>query len=398
MRSSTIWTTAWNLRDLTLIYRMTKMISKRLVTVLIMLFGISTTMLGQDYQSWGNLEGGKHKVGFRTIETYDSTRTYKPDEGLRYRPLLIHLWYPTSSSNKDYMKYKSYIMLETQRETFSNNNFEDYCNQMMQGYIDYGKKLMGNLDVNINEVLSSPTASIRNAEPTMGKFPLIIYAPSFGKSSIQNNIECEYLASHGYIVASVASAGENSQAMTTDEIGVMAQVLDIEFLINFLKVTDNIDPTKIGTFGYSWGGLSNIIHQMRNDYVKAVASWDGSIEYHGYEIAKNMKDFNTDKLKVPYIFFSSKDQDYTKFPFYRSVSNNQKYLYRFKKLEHAEFTSYWTNFSNAKANASSYELESYKNVCEYTLVFFDSYLKDKKSMEEKLKNVNTELITILNID
>ena len=370
--------------------------STRLVTVLILFFGISTTILGQDYPSWGNLEGGKHKVGFRTIETYDSTRTYKPDEGLRYRPLLIHLWYPTSSSSKDYMKYKSYIMLETQRETFSNNNFEDYCNQIIQAYIDYGKNLMGNLDVTVNEVLSSQTASISNAEPKTGKFPLIIYAPSFGKSSIQNNIACEYLASHGYIVASAASAGENSQVMTTDERGVMAQVLDIEFLINYLKITDNIDPEKIGTLGYSWGGVSNIIHQMRNDEVKAVASWDGSIEYHGYGIAKNMKDFNSDKLKVPYIFFSNKNEDYTEFPFYISVSSNHKYLYRFKKLEHAEFTSYWTNFSSAKANASSYDLESYKNLCEYTLVFFDIYLKDKKSMEEKLKSLNTELITIVN--
>ncbi len=373
-----------------------KIKSTRLVTVLIFFFGISTTVLGQDYPSWGNLEDGTYKVGFRTIETYDSTRTYKPDEGLRYRPLLIHLWYPTSSTSKDYMKYKEYIMLETQRETFSNNNSEDYCNQMMRGYIDYGKKLMGSLDVTVNEVLSSSTASLSSAEPTMGKFPLIIYAPSFGKSSIQNNIGCEYLASHGYIVASVASAGENSQTMTTDEIGVMAQVEDIEFLINFLKTTNNIDPTKIGTFGYSWGGVSNIIHQMRNDYVKAVASWDGSIEYHGYEIAKNMKDFNSDKLDVPYIFFSNKNEGYTEFPFYKSVSNSKKYLYRLKKLEHPEFTSYWTNFSNAKPNASSYDLESYKNVCEYTLVFFDTYLKDKKSMVKNLKNLNSELITIIN--
>ncbi len=370
--------------------------SKRLVTVLILFFGISTTILGQDYPSWGKLEGGKYKVGFRTIETYDSIRAYKPDEGLRHRPLLIHLWYPTSSSSKDYMKYKSYIMLETQRENFSNKNFEDYCNQIMHGYIDYGKKLMGNLDITINEVLSSPTASLRDAEPTMGKFPLIIYAPSFSKSSIQNNIGCEYLASHGYIVASVASAGENSQVMTTDEIGVMAQVLDIEFLVNYLKIKDNIDPSNIGTFGYSWGGFSNIIHQMRNDYVKAVASWDGSIEYHGYGIAKKMKDFKSDKLKVPYIFFSNKNEDYTEFSFYKSVVSNKKYLYRLKKLEHAEFTSYWTNFSNAKANASSYDLESYKNVCEYTLVFFDIYLKDKKSMVKKLKNLNNELMTILN--
>ena len=267
----------------------------------------------------------------------------------------------------------------------------------MYGYIDYGKKLMGNLNITVNEVLSSPTASLSNAKPTKGKFPLIIYAPSFGKSSIQNNIGCEYLASHGYIVASVASAGENSQLMTTDEIGVMAQVQDIEFLIKY-KLTNNIDSSKIGTFGYSWGGFSNIIHQMRNDYVKAVASWDGSIEYHGYEIAKNMKSFKSDKLKIPYIFFSNKNEDYTEFPFYKSVSSNKRYLYRLKKLEHAEFTSYWTNFSNAKANASLYDLESYKNVCEYTLIFFDIYLKDKKSMLIKLKNLNTELINTVNVN
>ena len=372
--------------------------SKRLVAGLILIFGIATTMLGQDYPSWGKLEGGKYKVGFRTIKAYDSTRTYKPEEGIKYRPLLIHLWYPTSSSSDAYMKYESYIILETQRAHFLNNNFEDYCNQNMQGYIDYGKKLMGNLNVTVREVLSSPTASLSNVKPAKGKFPLIIYAPSFGKSSIQNNIGCEYLASHGYIIASVASAGENSQFMTSDEIGVMAQVQDIEFLINYLKLTNNIDASKIGTFGYSWGGFSNIIHQMRNDYVKAVASWDGSIEYHGYEIAKNMKDFKPDKLKVPYVFFSNKNEAYTEFPFYKSVSSNKKYLYRLKKLEHAEFTSYWTHFSNAKANASSYDLESYKIVCEYTLVFFDIYLKNKKSKVRKLKNLNTELITTVNVN
>lgn len=372
--------------------------STQLVTTLIFFFGISTTILGQVYPSWGNLEAGNYSVGFRTIQAYDSARTYKPDEGLKHRPLLIHLWYPTSSSSNDYMKYKSYIKLETQRENFTNNNFEDYCNKMMQAYIDYGQQLMGDLDVTVNEVLSSPTASIGNAEPAKGKFPLIVYAPSFGKSSIQNNIACEYLASHGYIVASVASAGKISQVMTTDEIGVVAQAQDIEFIINYLKSADNIDPSKIGTFGYSWGGLSNVIHQMRNDHVKAVASWDGSIEYHGYEIAKNMKDFKSDKLNVPYIFFSNNNEDYTEFPFYNSVSSNKKYLFRFKKLEHAEFTSYWTNFRNAKANASSYDIESYKNVCEYTLVFFDIYLKDKVSMENKLKNLNTKLLTNLNLN
>jgi hypothetical protein len=257
---------------------------------------------------------------------------------------------------------------------------------------------MGNLDVSMDEVLSSLTASLNDAEPAKGKFPLIIYAPSLGKSSIQNNIVCEYFASHGYIVASVASAGENSQVMTSDEKGVIAQVQDIEYVVNYLKNIENLKFSNIGTFGFSWGGFSNIIHQMRNDYVKAVASWDGSIEYHGYEIAKSMVDFKPEKLKVPFIFFSNKNEDWTDFSFYKLVTNRKKYLYRLKQLEHAEFTSYWTVFSNAKVSASSYSLESYKNLCEYTLLFFDIYLKDKTATEKQLENVNTEVMTKLRVD
>jgi hypothetical protein len=71
---------------------------------------------------------------------------------------------------------------------------------------------MGDTDVSRDEVLSSPTASLNDARPVKGKFPMIIYAPSFGMSSIQNNIFCEYLASHGYIIASAASAGKTQQS------------------------------------------------------------------------------------------------------------------------------------------------------------------------------------------
>ena len=365
---------------------------------LIFLFATSNSVSGQGYTSRGKLKDGKYKVGFRTIKTYDSSRTYKPNEGVKYRPLLIHIWYPSTSADQGFMNFKSYVLLETQRENFANSNVDEYCKQTMYGYIDYGEKIMGDLDVSIEEVLSSPTASLNNSKPVKGKFPLIIYVPSLGKSSIQNNIVCEYFASNGYIIASVASAGENSQVMTSDEKGVIAQVRDIEYVVNYLKTTENLTFSDIGTFGFSWGGFSNIIHQMRNNYVKAVASWDGSIEYQGYEIAKNMVDFKPEKMKVPFIFFSSKNEGWTDFSFYKSLTNNKKYLYRFKLLDHPEFTSYWTVFANAKVNASSYKLESYKNLCEYTLLFFDIYLKGKTSMGKQLENLNTEIVTKLKVD
>jgi dienelactone hydrolase len=364
--------------------------------IIILLTGLSARVAGQNYPSWGNLEGGKYKIGFQTIKVYDSTRIYKPEAGIKYRPLLIHFWYPAKSSRKeDHLPFKHYIALETQRENFNElkpDEVDKYCNGQMDGYIEYGKKLMGGLNVSTAEVLSGPTASIRNATPLQHKFPLIVYAPSFGKSAIQNNIACEYLASHGYIVAAVASAGENSQTMTSDEKGVMAQVKDLEYLVNYLKRQDNIDYSKIGTFGYSWGGFSVIIHQMRNDYVKAVVSWDGSIEYQGYEIAKKMSDFKPQKMIVPFAGFNNKNEDLSEFPFFKSVKGNQKHFYRLKQFEHAEFVSYWNFFANIKPNASSYNVKSYETVCKHTLQFFDNYLKGKKSSAVQADNPLMKLL------
>jgi dienelactone hydrolase len=173
---------------------------------------------------------------------------------------------------KGYLAYREFVALETQRENVTGADAEQYCNQTMNGYVEYGKKLIGGLHATPGEVLRSLTASLTDAVPARGKFPLLIYAPSFRKSSIQNHIACEYFASHGYIVASVASAGDTSQVITSDEQGVMAQVKDLESLGGFLRKRNATDLPAIGTFGFSWGGFSALIHQMRNAYVAAVAS------------------------------------------------------------------------------------------------------------------------------
>jgi dienelactone hydrolase len=299
------------------------------------------------------------------------------------------------------MTYKSYIGLETQRENLEEGKAEfidNYCKQQIYGYIDSGKSFMGGLNVSVDEVLASRTASIYNANLSKGKFPLIIYVPSFGKSSIQNNIICEYLSSYGYIIASVASAGENSQVMTSDEKGVISQVRDVEFLVDYLKTKEQLKFTKIGTLGYSWGGFSNVIHQMRNDYVKAVASWDGSIEYQGYEIAQKMDDFKPNKMSVPYIFFANKNDEWTQFPFFKSISKPKKYLYRCPQFEHSEFTSYWTTFVNSKANNTPYNSESYQLICKQTLLFFDKSLKGRKNSAENQLDSETKYLKKLSVD
>lgn len=370
-----------------------------LTLLVLVAYGLSTP--AQDHHpSWGGLAAGKYIAGFQTVKAYDSTRSYRPHAGLTHRPLLIHVWYPARAATGKGLLYQDLVALETQREngTVSAAEAAQYCHQTMNGYVAYGKRLMGGLDATPGEVLRSPTASVAGAVPARGTFPLLVYAPSFGKSSIQNHLACEYFASHGYVVASVASAGDTAQAMTSDEQGVMAQVQDMEFLVRFMQKRNPAGFRGIGTFGFSWGGFASVIHQMRNPYVKAVASWDGSIEYQGHEIAQRIPGFDPRRLQAAYVCFSNKNEEMTQFPFYQSVPPGRKTLYRLNQMDHADFVAYWTFFAHTRPGASGYDTRSYQALCAYTLRFFDKALKGSKNSPDPSRNAPPGLITELRVD
>jgi hypothetical protein len=101
-------------------------------------------------------------------------------------------------------------------------------------------------------------------------------------------------------------------------------------------------------------------------------------------------------MKAAYVFFSNKEE-MIEFPFYKSVPLDRKSLYRLKKLEHAEFVSYWTFFANTRPDASAYDTSSYRLLCTYTRDFFDKYLRGKNSTDPPL-NANPELINELQLD
>ncbi len=70
--------------------------------------------------------------------------------------------------------------------------------------------------------------AVRDATTVSGKFPLVIYAPSFSAMSWENADLCEYLASHGYVVVASMDMGATARVMTTnDPEGIDAQARDI---------------------------------------------------------------------------------------------------------------------------------------------------------------------------
>ena len=154
---------------------------------------------------WGNLHAGTHAVGFRTIFRYDNSRTWKstrrydgtflPD--LKGRPTQINIWYPASPD-----------------ESMRKMHFGDYVDQSAPGDFAELNTIMkqrsrddavGAVPRNeIPQLQSSEMNAYHDAPWANGVFPTVLYFAGLNAPINSNAILAEYLASRGYIVASIS--------------------------------------------------------------------------------------------------------------------------------------------------------------------------------------------------
>ena len=332
---------------------------------------------------------GPYEVGFESYNTYDDSRPYLLGEDTISRPLLIHFWYPSKEKiESQNLEFKHYIDLIMLREDYgkSMSEIDENSFNYVYAYSEFAKNNLG-LDTSITaqEILDSPV-SAKSGIPIQkigSGFPLLIYAPSNSKSSVQNHMICEYLASHGFMILSVASAGPTS--IQREKIGesTMAQVIDLEHILKYAEDSLNIKYTKLGLFGFSSGGNAITIFQMRNESVDAVFSMDGGQEYGAYSAIYKMADFNLEKANVPYCAVVNNYENFSIYPLYNSVPSSEKYMFQMPYLDHNGFISHWRFFESCspgsvKSNAS----RSYDYMSECALGFFSKYLKPEPSLIE----------------
>jgi dienelactone hydrolase len=336
------------------------------------------------------IENGSYNVGFNYYKSYDLSRPYVLHNDTISRPLLIHFWYPSKEKiNEQNFYFKNYIDLIAIRENFNRSTQEVDQNTInyVNAYAGFAKQHLGN-DTNITtqQILDCSVAAqygIKMAKSSK-KFPLVIYAPSNSKSSVQNHMICEYLASHGYMVISVGSAGKNSLRRDHGKESIPAQVNDMEYILNYFEDSLKINYSNLGLMGFSTGGLANAIFQMNNEKVKAVFSMDGSQEYGHYNPLFSLNEFNLTKTNVPYCLLVNNYENFSVYPYYSSIISEEKYLFRMPYIDHNGFVSYW-NFFNSCSPVSkvNHFCDSYNYINSIALSFFDEYLKTKKTSKTK---------------
>jgi len=227
---------------------------------------------------------GPHPVGVRVVEQYDFSRGYrgtfdantgKPLTGERARPIQTLVWYPAASDTGRLMTAGDYLKLGGTTDTFDGT--PAVRSRLESDYVALQTSDL--TKIRAQAELAAPMMARRNSPALPGKYPVVIYAPSFGAPASENADLCEYLASFGYLVIASPSLGQMPGGMTTDLEGAEAQMSDIEFLIGYAHTLSEADNDHLGVIGYSWGGLANVMAAAKDRRIDALVALDGSVRY-----------------------------------------------------------------------------------------------------------------------
>lgn len=349
----------------------------------------STNIYAQTSSLWGNLEPGSNSVGFKVIYLLDYSRNWKSkynvdgqmQSGMRTRPLCISVWYPAKKqANIPKALYREYVFSKTADKDFTQANA-----MLEERDVANLRRFFNNSEQVFNELMATRMVASLNAPPSIGSFPLIIYSSGLNDSSQSNVVLWEYLASHGYVVATVPQLGTTSEFLNlaTNQIDLETQVRDLESALGVMHDFPNVDHNKLGVMGHSIGGLASLILQLRNTDVDAVIGLDASYGFKSIvERLTQSPYYQPEKMRVPFLDMRrpSAEVDLSGVNSFRYAD---KYFLTFPGMSHGDFTSssmMALKFPTIKdSRTTEVAGRGYQIVCRYALNFLNAYLKQDSS-------------------
>ena len=252
--------------------------------------------LAQD-ADWSGLPPGEYAVGFSSTWLSDPGRTYRTafDDGATYgaekapRPILLNLWYPAKpAAGAAAMPYGGYF------EIGSTDPAVDRFARALVGHARevvvlevFGVEDEGDLDedqsIALGVLLERATACRRDAPPAQGSFPLVLYHSGAGSSYEDNALLCEYLASHGYVVAGSAYPDADGSSLGID--GDLGSAEDMQVITRHLAGRPFVDWERIAIAGHSAGAQAALRYAARPGCpADAIVLLDTTQDYYGLSI------------------------------------------------------------------------------------------------------------------
>lgn len=363
----------------------------RAFLVLLVVAGSAQAAVSTSASSGMIPEAGPHAVGLRIVQQYDYSRVLEPQvdafgkaaPAAPGRPMQTLVWYPAKRTSAAPM-----LVADYRQASLSDTDFSVPAAATAQQRAAW---LAGPQQA----VYGAATLAVRNAPAVDGRFPVVIYAPSFASFAHENLDLCEYLASQGYVVIASRSLGARTPVMTDDIDGIEAQAADIAFLANYAQTLPQADVSKMAAAGFSWGGMANVFAAARSNRIKALVSLDGSIRFHPkiWGAATYVRPART---AVPMLFLGARAptaermerDDKLGASYLNTMKYSDVYVTTAPPMTHSDFASWQLRFSPDAAFGDYRRdevLQAYRSVALYTHRFLDAYLKEDAAAQAFLK-------------
>ena len=331
----------------------------------------------------GGLEVGKWAVGFKVMAERDDARPFGDGKG---RPVQIAVWYPAAKTSGAPMTYRDYFLLTASETDPEAAPGEADIRKAVEGF----ESFLASADVTKSDaerLLAAPMRAVRNAAPAAERFPLVVIAQGNGASAHDQAFLAEYLAGHGYVVATSPSPTRLSGPMKGEEdIAPKAeeQAADILLTIEALQKSPSVRPGAVALAGHSFGARSALLAAMSRRDVAALVSLDGGIGTKtGAGNLMRSRLFDAKKMSAPLLHFYEESDPFMApdFALLRGLGPGERFVVKVPDVHHIHFTSIGTLISVAPslAKATSAGDGTRRNieaVWRSTLSFLDAAMKE----------------------
>lgn len=349
---------------------------------------------------WGDLEPGPHPVGFDAYWIADPARTYQrpeTDPAPTPRPILVNIWYPARATDAAPMPHAGY--LTTARDAPAGSLATDlaaYEREVIAAEVfgsapeDLDPAAPTPAQARLNQFLQTPTGAARATPREPGPHPLVLYHAGYGSSFEDNAVLCEFLASHGYIVAGSAFLDGTGESFNIDAETDSAR--DLEALIREACDKWGADPQRIGLVGHSGGAHTGFrFIAQHNDPIRAFVSLDTTQDYHSFADPR-WDDFvplvldNADDITTPVLFAARQHALFRMGD--RMLAAPRCYL-TFRDLQHNSFIAQgvlaaeFAPASDTEPDAPQLRAE-YDELCRAVLLFLDANLRASRDADDQL--------------
>ncbi len=325
------------------------MLPKLRTVPLLLLAGLASDTAGAE--PWGSLAPGEHDVGFMVTEVHDlarSVRTGDPQRKAVPRPVRVYVWYPAAAGTQARpMTFGEYAAHAT------DDVWPDRLVEGARARLAFEQRPLARslTPEDLRTTLAMPVRAIQDAPPAAGPFPLIVIGQGlYYESPISHAFLSEYLASHGFVVASSPLVGTHSPLVKIDLIDLETQVRDLELVISRVRQEPFVSPERLGLVGFDMGGMAGLILSMRNADVDVLVSLDCALLFSRRTsipsgIPATAQDYDPALLRQPWLHVVQRGMGVEPFAhdgpslFDRAHASDRSLLL-VDDMAHADFTSF----------------------------------------------------------